>query len=121
MSKVRAAFDRPLAAHSHRRHDRRLPASSDEVACVLAHSLSNCADLRRSCIASWNGAPIKHPERRAEVTSLTVEIAPGGETNWHEHPVPSFGVLLEGTLEVSLADDKQPLSVPRPDARPKTN
>ena len=110
---------------------------------------------------SWNGAPIKYPQGQAEVTSLMVEIAPGGETNWHEHPVPSFGFLLEGTLEVSLADgrkkllkagealaeviatahngrnvgttplklivfyagavDKQPLSVPRPDALPKTN
>ena len=110
---------------------------------------------------SWNGAPLKYPEGQAEVTSLLVEIAPGGETNWHEHPVPSFGFLLEGTLEVSLADgkkqvlktgealaeviatahngrnigktplklivfyagavDKQPLSVQRPDAHPKTN
>ena len=110
---------------------------------------------------SWNGAPIKYPQGQAEITSLMVEIAPGGETNWHEHPVPSFGYLVEGTLEVSLADgrkkllkagealaeviatahngrnvgttplklivfyagavDKQPLSVPRPDARPKTN
>jgi quercetin dioxygenase-like cupin family protein len=110
---------------------------------------------------TWNGAPIKYPEGQAEVTSLMIEIAPGGETNWHEHPVPSFGVLLEGSLEVSLADgkrkllkpgealaeviatahngrnvgttplklivfyagavDKQPLSVPRPDARPQTN
>ena len=110
---------------------------------------------------SWNGAPIKYPQGQAEVTTLLVEIAPGGETHWHEHPVPSFGYLLEGTLEVSLADgrkkllkagealaeviatahngrnvgttplklivfyagavDKQPLSVPRPDARPKTN
>jgi quercetin dioxygenase-like cupin family protein len=110
---------------------------------------------------SWNGAPITYPQGQAEVTALMVEIAPGGETNWHEHPVPSFGFLVEGTLEVSLADgrkklmkpgealaeviatahngrnvgkaplklivfyagavDKQPLSVPRPDARPKTN
>jgi quercetin dioxygenase-like cupin family protein len=110
---------------------------------------------------SWNGAPIKYPEGQAEVTSLMVEIAPGGETHWHEHPVPSFGYLLEGSLEVSLVDgkkkllkpgealaeviatahngrnvgttpvklivfyagavDKQPLSVPRPDARPKTH
>lgn len=110
---------------------------------------------------SWNGAPLKYPEGQAEITSLLIEIAPGGETNWHEHPVPSFGVLLEGTLEVSLTDgrkkllkpgealaeviatahngrnvgtkplklivfytgavDKQPLSVPRPDAESKTN
>jgi quercetin dioxygenase-like cupin family protein len=110
---------------------------------------------------SWNGAPIKYPQGQAEITSLLIEIAPGGETNWHEHPVPSFGFLLEGTLEVSLADgrkqlmkagealteviatphngrnvgttplklivfyagavDKQPLSVQRPDVRPKAN
>ena len=108
---------------------------------------------------TWNGAPIKYPEGQAEITSLMIEIAPGGETNWHEHPVPSFGVLLEGTLEVSLTDGKKkvvkpgealaeviatahngrnigttpvklvvfyagavdkPLSVQRPDAKPKT-
>ena len=33
-----------------------------------------------------------------------MEIAPGGETGWHQHPVPSFGLLLEGTLEVTLQD-----------------
>ena len=110
---------------------------------------------------TWNGVPIKYPQGQAEITTLMIEIAPGGETNWHEHPVPSFGVLLEGTLEVSLADgrkklmkpgealaeviatahngrnvgktplklivfyagavDKQPLSVPRPDALQKSN
>jgi len=109
---------------------------------------------------TWNGAPIKYPEGQAEVTSLMIEIAPGGETNWHEHPVPSFGVLLEGTLEVSLTDGRKrlikageaiaevvatahngrnvgttplkliafyagavdkSLTVPRPDAKPKTN
>jgi quercetin dioxygenase-like cupin family protein len=109
---------------------------------------------------TWNGAPIKYPEGQAEISALMIEIAPGGETNWHEHPVPSFGMLLEGTLEVSLTDgrkklikpgealaeviatphngrnvgttpvklivfyagvvDKQ-LTVPRPDAKPKTN
>ena len=109
---------------------------------------------------TWNGAPIKYPEGQAEITSLMIEIAPGGETNWHEHPVPSFGVLLEGTLEVSLTDGRKKLvkpgealaeviatahngrnvgatpvklvvfyagavdkklTVPRPDAKPKTN
>jgi quercetin dioxygenase-like cupin family protein len=61
---------------------------------------------------TWNGAPIKYPEGQAEITSLMIEIAPGGETNWHEHPVPSFGVLLEGTLEVSLTDGKKKLIKP---------
>ena len=109
---------------------------------------------------SWNGAPIKYPEGQAEISALMIEIAPGGETNWHEHPVPSFGMLLEGTLEISLPDGKKKLmkagealaeviatphngrnvgttpvklivfyagavdkqlTVPRPDAKPKTN
>jgi quercetin dioxygenase-like cupin family protein len=58
---------------------------------------------------TWNGAPINYPAGQAEITSLMIEIAPGGETQWHEHPVPSFGVVLEGTLEVSLTDGKKKL------------
>lgn len=58
---------------------------------------------------SWNGAPIKYPEGQAQISALMIEIAPGGETNWHEHPVPSFGMLLEGTLEISLPDGRKKL------------
>lgn len=61
---------------------------------------------------SWNGVPIKYPEGQAEITGLLVEIAPGGETKWHEHPVPSFGMVLEGTLEVSLTDGRKKLIKP---------
>lgn len=55
---------------------------------------------------SWNGAPIVYPEGKAEITALWVEIAPGGETGWHRHAVPSFAMLLEGTLEVTLKDGR---------------
>ena len=51
---------------------------------------------------SWNGAPLVYPSGIAEVTGMLVEIAPGGETGWHLHPVPSFGVILEGELQVQL-------------------
>jgi quercetin dioxygenase-like cupin family protein len=54
--------------------------------------------------SSWDGTPIAYPSGQAEITGLLVEIAPGGETGWHLHPVPSFGVLLEGELEVRLKD-----------------
>ena len=53
---------------------------------------------------TWNGRQILYPEGQAEVTALVVEIAPGKETGWHEHPVPSFGMVLQGVLEVSLRD-----------------
>ncbi|MFI3196528.1 MAG: cupin domain-containing protein [Methylococcaceae bacterium] len=51
---------------------------------------------------SWNGAPLVYPSGIAEVTGMLVEIAPGGETGWHLHQVPSFGVILEGDLQVQL-------------------
>ena len=53
---------------------------------------------------SWNGRPLAYPPGPAEITGPIVEIAPGAETGWHQHPVPSFGLLLEGTLEVTLKD-----------------
>lgn len=51
---------------------------------------------------SWNGAPIHYPEGQAEITGVTITIAPGVESGWHTHPAPSFGVLLEGELDIML-------------------
>ncbi len=53
---------------------------------------------------SWNGVPLSYPKGDAEVTGMVVEIAVGAETGWHLHSVPSFGMMLEGSLEVSLKD-----------------
>lgn len=52
---------------------------------------------------TWSGTPIAYPVRQAEVTAIIVEIAPGGDTGWHEHPVPSLAYILEGNLEVTRA------------------
>ncbi|MDP2247420.1 MAG: cupin domain-containing protein [Nitrosomonadales bacterium] len=51
---------------------------------------------------TWNGEPIVYPAGTAEITGMMIEIAVGGETGWHSHPVPSFAVIVEGELEVSL-------------------
>ncbi len=50
---------------------------------------------------SWDGKPIVYPTGQAEITGLLIEIAPGKETGWHEHPVPSFAWIISGTLEVT--------------------
>ena len=50
---------------------------------------------------TWEGKAIVYPEGDAQLSGLMVEIAPGGETGWHEHPVPSFELMLQGTLEVT--------------------
>lgn len=61
---------------------------------------------------TWNGAAIVYPAGRAEVTALWVEIAPGGETGWHRHAVPSFAMLLEGTLEITTREGQVKLLRP---------
>jgi quercetin dioxygenase-like cupin family protein len=50
---------------------------------------------------SWDGKPTVYPAGAAEVTTLIVELAAGAQTGWHEHPVPSFAYVMEGTLEVT--------------------
>lgn len=56
---------------------------------------------------SWDGSPVVYPQGPAEITGMVIEIAAGAETSWHSHPVPSFAVVLEGTLEVTLKDGRK--------------
>jgi len=54
-----------------------------------------------------NGARIAYPVTdRAEVTAMTVTIAPGAETGWHSHPVPVYAWMLEGELTVEVEGGK---------------
>jgi quercetin dioxygenase-like cupin family protein len=55
---------------------------------------------------SWDGVPLVYPKGQAEITGMLIEIMPGAETGWHLHPVPSFGMLLEGQLTVHLKDGR---------------
>ena len=69
---------------------------------ALEQSASVKATTVLKAQSSWDGKPIALPSGKAEVTGMVVEIAPGGETGWHQHPVHSFGMILEGELEVHL-------------------
>lgn len=72
-----------------------------------AHALDNSAAVNVTPLlktsSSWDAKPITYPPGAAEVTALIVEIAAGGQTGWHEHQVPSFAYVMEGTLEVTRA------------------
>ncbi|MBB3929960.1 quercetin dioxygenase-like cupin family protein [Kaistia hirudinis] len=51
-----------------------------------------------------SGEPIRYPDVDApEVLTLMVEIPPGAETGWHEHPYPAYAYILQGTIEVQTA------------------
>ena len=56
--------------------------------------------------SSWDGKPLQYPAGQAEVTGMLIEIAPGAETGWHLHQIPSFGMVLAGELEVRLQDGR---------------
>ena len=55
---------------------------------------------------SWDGTMLQYPEGQARATVVVIEIAPGAETGMHYHPVPNFGYMLEGELEVELEDGR---------------
>ena len=55
---------------------------------------------------SWDGTALVYPKGEAEISGVLIEIMPGAETGWHLHPVPSFGMILEGQLTVALKDGR---------------
>jgi quercetin dioxygenase-like cupin family protein len=55
-----------------------------------------------------NGQKITYPlTDRAEVTAMTVDLAPGAETGWHKHPIPVYAYVISGNLSVGLEDGRQ--------------
>lgn len=55
-----------------------------------------------------NGQRIRYPSTdSAEVTAVTVELAPGAETGWHRHPVPVCAYVLSGSIRIELEDGKR--------------
>lgn len=71
-----------------------------------AFSLEQTPAIQASTVlraeTSWDGKPIEYPAGKAVVTGMVIEIAPGAETGWHSHSIPSFAFILEGELEVRL-------------------
>lgn len=63
--------------------------------------------LKRTSVTG-NGQKITYPVTdRAEVTAMTVDLAPGAETGWHKHPVPVYAYVIAGNLSVELEDGTQ--------------
>ena len=57
-------------------------------------------ELARTAVTA-DGQPIRYPRTdKPEVTVSRVELPPGAETGWHYHPIPVYGYVIRGTLEV---------------------
>ncbi|MEI7671269.1 MAG: cupin domain-containing protein [Deltaproteobacteria bacterium] len=58
--------------------------------------------IKKATTAS-NGQKLAYPcTGNPEVTALTVEIPPGGNTGWHNHPFPVYAFVLSGVLTVEV-------------------
>ncbi len=70
----------------------------------VAWALEASAPVQASTVlkaqSNWDGKPIEYPSGKAEITGLVVELAPGAQTGWHLHPVPSFAYIMQGELEI---------------------
>jgi quercetin dioxygenase-like cupin family protein len=65
------------------------------------------AKVLKKTSVTGNGRKITYPQTdKAEVTAMTVELAPGAETGWHRHPVPVYAYVISGKLSVELGDGK---------------
>lgn len=51
------------------------------------------------------GEAVAYPaDAPAKITAAIVTLAPGEETGWHTHGMPTFGYILEGELAVDYGD-----------------
>jgi len=61
--------------------------------------------LRATRTAS--GQPIAYPVTGSpEVTAVLVEIPPGAQTGWHQHPYPCYAYILSGKLILEVKGQK---------------
>ena len=56
---------------------------------------------------SWDGGEIKYPPGQAEITSFILRLEEGGTPKFHCHPVPTFGYVLLGEVEIETKDGKK--------------
>ncbi len=64
-------------------------------------------DVLTKTSLSWDGSLLPdYPKGTPEITILRIEIPPGVQLSFHNHPTINAGVLLEGELTVVTEDNK---------------
>ena len=56
---------------------------------------------------SWDGGEIKYPAGKPEITSFILRLEEGGTPKFHCHPVPTFGYVLRGEVEIETRDGRK--------------
>lgn len=79
------------------------------VCIVILCSPAALAEILLQSQTSWDGGEIYYPQGPAEITSKRLSLDPDKKALFHCHPVPSFGYILKGTVEVETLDGKKTL------------
>ena len=56
---------------------------------------------------SWDDGAIYYPQGQAEITSVKLSIEENQLTDFHCHPVPTFGYVLHGELVIETKKGKK--------------
>lgn len=56
---------------------------------------------------SWDGQPFHYPEGEAKLSAFKLTLEQGQESPMHCHPMPTFGYILKGKLQVTKASGEQ--------------
>lgn len=73
---------------------------------ALLPYLTSAEDLLKSQ-TSWDGGEIRYPSGQAEITSFILRLDARGTPRFHCHPVPTFGYVLKGKVEIETKDGKK--------------
>ncbi|NVK38381.1 MAG: cupin domain-containing protein [Gammaproteobacteria bacterium] len=72
---------------------------------VLVSTFSFAKELLKST-TSWDGQALSYPKGEAELTSMRLTLKANQALPFHCHPVPTFGYILSGEMEVETAEGK---------------
>ena len=65
------------------------------------------ADILLETSSTWEGGEIVYPKGEPKITSVVLRIGEGEVTQFHCHPVPTLGYILQGSLEVETKSGKK--------------
>ena len=73
---------------------------------LLIPSLVAAEELLKSQ-TSWDGGHIEYPSGQAEISSFILRLEQGEVPKFHCHPVPTFGYVLSGEVEIETKEGRK--------------
>src|SRR5262245_23571186 len=73
---------------------------------AMAIGVARLQDGDLDATRGWRRAGIGYLQTESEVSRLVISLEPGRKTGWHTYRLPSWCLVLEGTIKVTFADGR---------------